>query len=173
LRKVSESNFHWPSRFTELIGPDAIVYSTVTKYLRNDIILQNEPDPEDRAKDQGLSIPDNAILEALEMMPFASIRQIVKMAFIPLTTVFCHLTKSFHFVLKRLRWLPHRLSDLQKQARLIMPKELLKLLGFMRYHSWKQIVTLDEVWFYLSTDHESIWLSPESEAPQRKSHLRR
>jgi hypothetical protein len=48
----------------------------VTKHIRNDVSLQNEPETEDRAKNQGFSIPDNAILEALEMMPFASIRQI-------------------------------------------------------------------------------------------------
>jgi len=112
--------------------------------------LQNEPEAENRAEDQGFSITDNAILEALEMMPFASIRQIAKMTIIPPTTVFRRLTKSLHFVLKRLHWVPHRLSDLQKQARVIMSKELLKLLESMRHHSWKYIVTLDEAWFYLS-----------------------
>jgi hypothetical protein len=84
------------------------------------------------------------------MMSFASIRQIAKMTIIPPATVFRRLTKSFHFILKRLCWLPHRLSDLQKQARVIMSKELLKLLGFMKHHSWKYIVTFDEAWFYLS-----------------------
>jgi hypothetical protein len=44
----------------------------------------------------------------------------------------------------------------------------------MRNYLWKYIVTLDEAWLYLfiflffslSTDHESIWLSPKDEAPQ-------
>jgi hypothetical protein len=139
-------------------------------------LLQNEPEAEDRAEDQGFSITDDAILDALEMMPFISIRQIAKMTFIPPTTGFRRLTKSVHFVLKRLCWIPHKLSDLQKQARIIMSKELLKLLEFMRHHSWKYIMTLDEAWFdfsiflsfylsiflsFYSTDRESIWLSPE------------
>jgi hypothetical protein len=54
-----------------------------------------------------------------------------------------------------------------------MPKELPKLVEFMRYHSWKSILTLGEAWFYLSTDHESIGLSPDDEVPQRESYLRR
>jgi hypothetical protein len=65
------------------------------------------------------------------MMPFVSIHQIAKMTFIPFATIFRCLTKSLHFVLKRLRWIPHSLSALQKQARVIMSKELLKLLESM------------------------------------------
>jgi hypothetical protein len=68
----------------------------------------------DRAKDQGFSIPGNGILEPFEMISFASIRQIAKMTFIPRTAVFRSLTKSFHFVLRRLRSVSHRLSNLQK-----------------------------------------------------------
>jgi hypothetical protein len=52
-----------------------------------------------------------------------------------------------------------------------MSKELLKLLEFMKYDSWKYIMTLDEAWFYLSPDHELIWLSREDEAPQRERKI--
>jgi hypothetical protein len=45
------------------------------KYIRNDVILQNEPEAEDRVEDQGFSNIDNEILEKLEMMPFVSIRR--------------------------------------------------------------------------------------------------
>jgi hypothetical protein len=68
--------------------------------------LQTVLEAEDRVEDQGFSITDNAILEALEMMPCASIRQIAQMAFIPPTTGFRRLMKSLHFALKRLRWAP-------------------------------------------------------------------
>jgi hypothetical protein len=104
---------------------------------------------EDRAEDQGFSITDNAILEALELMPFASIHQISKIILIPSPTAFRRLTKLLHFVLKKLPWIPLRLSDLQKSARVIRSKEVLKLFRSMRYHSWKCIVTLDEAWFSL------------------------
>jgi hypothetical protein len=59
------------------------------------------------------------------------------MTFISPTTLFHRLMKLLDFVLKWVRWVPHRLSDLQKQARVIMSKELLKLLESMWYHSWK------------------------------------
>jgi hypothetical protein len=70
--------------------------------------------------------------------------------------------------LKRFYRVAHRLSNLQKQARIIMWKELLKLPEFMKYHSPRYRVALDKAWFYLSTDHESIWLSPEDEGWQRE-----
>jgi hypothetical protein len=56
------------------------------------------------------------------MMSFACIHQIAKMTFIPPTTGFRSLTKSLHFALKRLHWVPHRFSDLQKQDQVLMPK---------------------------------------------------
>jgi hypothetical protein len=124
--------------------------------------LQNEPQAEDRAEDQDFSITDNAILEALEMMPFASLHQIAEMTFILLITGFRCLTKSLHFGLKRLRWVPYRISDLQKKPQIIMSKELLKLFESIRLHSWKYVVTLDEAWFYLSiflSFYLSIFLS--------------
>jgi hypothetical protein len=133
--------------------------------------LQNELYAEERAEDQGCLMADNAIPEALEMMPFASIRQVAPMTFILLTTVFRHLTKSGHFVLKRLCSVPDRLWDLQKQTLVIMSNELLKLFESMRHRSWKYIMMLDEVWFYLSTDRQSIWLSPEDEAPQKERKI--
>jgi hypothetical protein len=46
-----------------------------------------------------------------------------------------------------------------------------KLLESMRHDSCKSTVTLDEVWFYLSPNHESFSIIPEDTAPQRKSHL--
>jgi hypothetical protein len=91
----------------QVLGSNAIGSSTETKDLRNDVILQNAPEAEDRSEDQNFSSTDDAILETLETMSFASIRQIAKMTFIPLTTRFRSFTKSLHFVLKGLRSVPH------------------------------------------------------------------
>jgi hypothetical protein len=57
------------TELVQVIECDAIAYSTVTKHIRNDIILQNELEAEDRAEDQDFSIPENTILEPYEMMP--------------------------------------------------------------------------------------------------------
>jgi hypothetical protein len=88
------------TELVQVLGSDAIASSTAAKYMQNDVILQNEPEDEDRAEDQGFSITDNASLKAFEMMPFASIHQVATMIFIPPTTVFRRLMKSLHFVLK-------------------------------------------------------------------------
>jgi hypothetical protein len=90
------------AKFDQVLASPAISCSTMTKNIRNDLILQNEPEAEDRAEDQGFSIAGNAILEALEMMPFTYVRQIAKMTIIPPATVFRRWMKSLRFVLKRL-----------------------------------------------------------------------
>jgi hypothetical protein len=144
LKRPSANAKDVDTELVQVLGSDISAYSTVTKYIRNDAIWQHEPEAEDGTEDQDFSIPDNAILEALEIMPFASIRQIVEMIFIPPTTVFRRWTKSIHIILKRLRWVPHRPSNLLKQARGTMSKQLWKMLESMRHHSWKYIVTLDK-----------------------------
>jgi hypothetical protein len=119
----------------QVLRSDAIADSTGAKYIRRDVILHNEPEAENSAENQGFSIPDNSILEAIEMMRFAFIRQIVKVTFIHLNSVFSRSTKSLHFILKGQRSVPRRLSDLQKQALVIMSKKLLKRLESLTHHS--------------------------------------
>jgi hypothetical protein len=91
------------TELVQVLGPDAIAYSTVAKDIRNNMILQNEPEANHRAEDHGFSITDNVILEGFETMSFAPIRQIAKTNFITPTTGFHRLTRSLQFVLKRLR----------------------------------------------------------------------
>jgi hypothetical protein len=33
---------------------------------------------------------------------------------------------------------------------------------------WHDIVTLDEPWFYLNTDHELIWVQADEKGPERQ-----
>jgi hypothetical protein len=35
---------------------------------------------------------------------------------------------------------------------------------------WHDIITLDESWFYLHTDHELIWLQLDDVVPERERH---
>jgi hypothetical protein len=45
----------------------------------------------------------------------------------------------------------------------------------MKRNGWKYIATLDESWFYLSTDYESIWF-PHDELPdisEKRFHLQK
>jgi hypothetical protein len=88
VKRFSAKAKHVHIELGRVLVSDVIACLTVTKCLRNDVILRNEVEAEDEAEDQGFSIKGNAILETLEMMPFAAIRQITKMTFIPPTTLF-------------------------------------------------------------------------------------
>jgi hypothetical protein len=60
---------------------------------------------------------------------------------------------------------PHRLSEAQKQTRVSISKPLLDLLGSVEHQGWKDLVTLDEAWFYFSNQHEQIWLPDQEDPP--------
>jgi hypothetical protein len=36
---------------------------------------------------------------------------------------------------------------------------------------WHNIITLDESWLYLCTDHELVWLAPGEMVPERERHM--
>jgi hypothetical protein len=59
-------------------------------------------------------------------------------------------------------------SHSQKLDPVILSQELLSMLQRQKQRSWHDIVTLDESWFYLNTDHELIWLQPDGEIPERE-----
>jgi hypothetical protein len=68
---------------------------------------------EERHSDPPPDVVDNAILEALDQTPFASIRKLAKATCIPRTTVWRRLTESLGFIVKHLHWVPHSLTDAQ------------------------------------------------------------
>ena len=73
--------------------------------------------------------------------------------------------------LKHLRWIPHKLTDEQKQRRVEKSNELLILLRSVFHQSMDYVVTLDESWFYLSTDYEQIWLPRGIDPPERERKM--
>jgi hypothetical protein len=44
------------------------------------------------------------------------------------------------------------------------------MLEVQRDRAWHDIVTLDESWFYLSTDYELAWLPRDENVPERERH---
>jgi hypothetical protein len=152
------------NELTDVLGADAIAYSTVTLHLRRRLFPTILVDPPD---DSPTTIVDQAIRDTLETQPFSSIRELAKPTRIPTTTVYRHLTQSLGFVVKHLRWVPHSLTDDQKGERVALSKQLLRELCSIKRHGWQFIITLDESWFYLATDHEQIWLRSEEQPPER------
>jgi hypothetical protein len=66
-----------------VLRPNAIAYSTVTKYLRQ---RQFPSVPCDPSKEPRKTVFDNAILDPLEKQPFSSIPELAKLALILTTT---------------------------------------------------------------------------------------
>jgi hypothetical protein len=58
----------------------------------------------------------------------------------------------------------------QKFVWTTLSRELLCMLERQQLRSWHEIVILDELWFYLKTDHEFIWLPLDGEIPERECH---
>jgi hypothetical protein len=44
------------------------------------------------------------------------------------------------------------------------------MLEIQHVRCWHHIITLDESWFYFSTDHEMIWLQSDEKVPEREKH---
>jgi hypothetical protein len=74
-------------------------------------------------------------------------------------------------VVKHLRWVPHTITPTQKTECAILSIEFLLQLRSIERHGWQLIITLDESWFYLSTDHEQIWLHVEERPAERPRHI--
>jgi hypothetical protein len=87
-KEFSTKDVH--TELVQVLGSDddAIAYLTVTKYIRNDVILQNDPEPEskDRAEDSpqslrssktSLAIMSNELLKLLESTKHHSWKYIV------------------------------------------------------------------------------------------------
>jgi hypothetical protein len=64
-------------------------------------------------------------------------------------------------VVKHLRWVSHTLTPIQKTERAALSIELLRQLRSIEHHDWQFIITFNESWFYLSANHEQIWLPVE------------
>jgi hypothetical protein len=72
--------------------PDAVLYSSVTRDLRDARFPPSklEPNPADVQRD--LDDSDRTILAAFEDSPFASVRQLSRLTNLPSTTVYLRLT---------------------------------------------------------------------------------
>jgi hypothetical protein len=149
---------------------DAPGYSTVARWLRQERLPRfSEPD-HDLIDDPQVGETDQAILSALAIQPFGSVRDIARLTCRSCFTVHSYFARSLRFRVHHHRWIPHVLALEQKLNRVRDSQMLLKLLQAQQKRSWHDIVTLDKSRFYLSTDHERIWLAPGESPPDRERH---
>jgi hypothetical protein len=84
-------------------GPDAMSYSSVTRYLREARFPPSKSEPHPAHVQRDLDDSHQAIVAALEDSPLASVRQLSRLTHLPSTTVYRRLTQSLGFVARHLR----------------------------------------------------------------------
>jgi histone-lysine N-methyltransferase SETMAR len=65
---------------------------------------------------------------------------------------------------------PSLLTAEQKQIRVQMAIELLQILSVQSTRQWHEIVTLDESWIYLFSEHDLMWTAPGEIVVDRERH---
>jgi hypothetical protein len=146
------------AEINSVLGECTIGYSTITRYLRKQSFANASHLAPEESDLGAVNTIDNAILQTLDEQPFVSLRQIAKRKLIPMSRVRYRLVNKMTYKLKHCKWVPHRLSEAQKQTRAATSKRLMDLLDSVQHQGWKYLVTLNEAWFYFSNQHEQIWL---------------
>jgi hypothetical protein len=75
------------------------------------------------------------------------------------------------FIIEHLHWVPHSLTEAQRQIGIDRSIELLKRLESAQANKWQSIMTLDESWFYLWTSHETVWIQAGEQSPEIVKHM--
>jgi hypothetical protein len=141
----------------------------VRHHLREAIFASfNPPDPLP-PPEHHLDESDQAILLALADQSSASIRKLSRLTDLPTTTVHRRLTQFLGFVCAISDGYPF-FATLSKARSSEVVTTIFLMLEPQERRSWHGIVTLDESWFYLHTDHELIWAQPDAEIPERERH---
>jgi hypothetical protein len=142
------------------LGKDAVAYSTVTKYVHSAQFSGRKEATPPEAPDVEPSPVDEAILTGLAEFPFSSVRELSRRICLPRSTVHRHLTQSLCFAIRHLRWVPQLLTAEHKQIRVHMAIKLLQVLSVQSTRQWRDIVTLDESWIYLFSEHDLMRTAP-------------
>jgi hypothetical protein len=91
MEGLSSGDVH--NEFVVMLSPDAVAYSTITRYLRQEHCQVS--------------------FDAFDKQPFSSLRELAKLTRIPTTLVHQHLTKSLGIVVKHPFWIPRNSTKSQ------------------------------------------------------------
>jgi hypothetical protein len=109
-------------------GQEAIAYRTVTKYLREAQINPGDPTASPDAFSPHIDDSDEAILSAIEELPFSSVRKLSRATQLSNTTLYRRLSEKLGFLARHLRWVPDIVSGEQKATRVKCSRSLLMIL---------------------------------------------
>jgi hypothetical protein len=137
-----------------VLGENTVAYSTVTKYVRSEKFPPKNDGPPSEPINLEPGPVHQAILTALADHLFSSVRELSRLTCLPRSTVHRHLTAPLHFRIQHLRSIPRFLNPEQKRIRVNMASELLRILSVQGLRQWHELVTLDESWFHLRSEHD-------------------
>jgi hypothetical protein len=123
---------------TQVLG-----YSTVVHWLREAQLDQFSETMVDFTEDAEVDEIDEAILSALEVQPFGSVRDIARLTRLARSIVYRHFTRLLGFLVRHPRWIPHVLTKGQTRIRVSNSEQLLAILQEQQGSSWWDLVTLD------------------------------
>jgi hypothetical protein len=86
LRWISAREIH--DDIIATLGPDVVSYSSVARHIREAQFPSSKPKPHPADVQRDLADSDQAILAALEDIPFTSVRQLSRLIHLPSTTVY-------------------------------------------------------------------------------------
>jgi MoxR-like ATPase len=85
-------------------------YSTLTRWLHEAQLERFSEIAVDFTEEAAVDEIDEAIVSALEVQPFGSVRDMMRFTRLARSAVHWHLTPSLGFLVRHLRWIPHVLT---------------------------------------------------------------
>jgi hypothetical protein len=111
---------------------------------------------------------DGAIFWKLNEHPFHCCRSLAEEVCVPASIVWKHLTESLGFSSRCLHWVPHELTNDLRDKRVAIGNQLLEILEEAQSTGFRQLVTGDESWIYLSYVPHAVWTRSQDEVPTRE-----
>ena len=150
----------------------AVSYATVTRELRKPLWTPSkasDDSPVGRPADKQFH---DAVARLLEEDPTLSARRIAWILNRDHSSVCWVLKHVLGLEFKKTRWIPHNMTQADRDRRVRDSEALLDTLARAEKDSFRFLVTGDETWFFYTSPHNGLWLPPEAEAPTfpRPSH---
>jgi hypothetical protein len=155
-------------------GTDAVAYSMVTKYARNaQFSGQKEAIPPETLDVEHSPVDEVILMDLAEFLfLFSSVRELSPRICLPRSILHRapapHSITPLHSATSSMG--PRLLTAEQKQIRVQMAIELLQVLLVQSTSQWHDMVTLNESWIYLFSEHDLMWTAPGEIVVDRKRH---
>jgi hypothetical protein len=140
---IDTTAIHQQNRFATF-GIGAEPCPAMIRILRGTLFMFEQLLAQEPALEPQPSVLDLVVTQAVNNDPFVSVLQLAPRTCVPNSAALRHLVNTIRFTMMHLRWVPHALSQNQKQARLEMSKNLPGQLLSAKHDGWRDFVPLDE-----------------------------